>query len=119
MGWRPDERGIRIPESKYGIGLPIYYLPFVAAGYELALAAGRPASQITGFLLWLANIPFAMLTLILFASLLRLFKVSGHAAIFRYAHSVSEQRDARGANAERKKRSHSNVFRSTGSGQAI
>ncbi|HEV2135054.1 MAG TPA: hypothetical protein VGR47_12520 [Terracidiphilus sp.] len=62
--------------SKYGIGLPIYYLPFVAAGDGLALLSGRPASRTTGFLLSFANIPFAMLTLILFSKLLRLFEVS-------------------------------------------
>lgn len=62
--------------SKYGIGIPLYYLPYVAAGDALAGVSGRPASQIAGFLLSFANIPFVMLTLLVFARLLRFFEVT-------------------------------------------
>jgi hypothetical protein len=68
----PDGRSY----SKYGIGLPIYYIPLVAAGNALSRLTGLPAWEVTGFLISLANIPFAILTLIAFAKLLRLFGVT-------------------------------------------
>jgi hypothetical protein len=62
--------------SKYGIGIPLYYLPYVATGDALARVTGRSARQTTEFLLSLANIPFVMLTLLVFARLLRFWEVS-------------------------------------------
>lgn len=59
--------------SKYGIGLPLYYLPVVVAGDALAHGPGVPAEQLIGFLLSFANIPFAILTLVVFDRLLRQF----------------------------------------------
>src|SRR5262245_22427753 len=35
--------------SKYGIGLPVYFLPWVAAGRLAAEVMGRPAEEMTGF----------------------------------------------------------------------
>jgi len=59
--------------SKYGIGLPLYYTPFVLAGSILSRMTHFPADEITGFLISFANIPFALFTVILFIQLLRLF----------------------------------------------
>jgi hypothetical protein len=67
----PDGRSY----SKYGIGLPLYYVPAVALGDELARFTGWPTQQVTWFLLSFVNIPFAILTLVVFAKLLRLFGV--------------------------------------------
>jgi hypothetical protein len=63
--------------SKYGIGLPIYYIPWVAASDALSRLTHLSRPDLTGFFISFANIPFAMLTLVLFAKLLRLFKVNG------------------------------------------
>jgi hypothetical protein len=63
--------------SKYGFGLPLYYVPFVVAGNALSRFSHLPAYDLTGFLISFANIPFAILTLILFAKLLKLFGVTG------------------------------------------
>lgn len=62
--------------SKYGFGLPMYYIPLVAASDGLSRLTHLPASDLAGFLISFASIPFALLTLDLFAELLRLFKVS-------------------------------------------
>lgn len=62
----PDGRSY----SKYGIGLPLYYLPTVALSQGLARVSGFPARDLTGFILSFANIPFALLTLLVFARLL-------------------------------------------------
>lgn len=65
----PDGRSY----SKYGIGLPLYYVPAVALGDALVRVTGWPTQQVTWFLLSFVNIPFAILTLVVFAKLLRLF----------------------------------------------
>ena len=69
----PDGRSY----SKYGLGLPLYYVPWVAVSEALSRFTHLPASELTGFLISFANIPFAMLTLILFARLFKLFGVTG------------------------------------------
>jgi len=75
----PDGRSY----SKYGLGLPLYYVPWVAASDALSSFAGLPAHELAEFLLSFANIPFAMLTLVLFAKLLKLFGVTeGYAWLF-------------------------------------
>lgn len=61
--------------SKYGIGLPLYFVPIVAAGDGLARMTGMPTDEMIGFLISFANIPFALLALFCFAKLLRLFGV--------------------------------------------
>ena len=61
--------------SKYGVGLPMYYVPWVAASGALARLTHLPTPDLDGFFISFANIPFAILTLDLFAKLLRLFKV--------------------------------------------
>jgi len=63
--------------SKYGIGLPLYFIPWVAAGEALSRLTHLPARELTGFLLSFANIPFALLTLLVFAKLLKLLGVTG------------------------------------------
>ena len=67
--------------SKYGIGLPLYFLPWVAAGRVLSRATGLPAGDLTSFLLSFANIPFALLTVHTFARLLRLLGVTVRATL--------------------------------------
>lgn len=62
--------------SKYGFGLPMYYLPLVAASEALSRVTHLPQFDLVGFLISFANIPFAMLTLIIFAKLLKLLKVN-------------------------------------------
>lgn len=69
----PDGRSY----SKYGIGLALYYVPWVAASDALSSFTGLPVHELTGFLVSFANIPFAMLTLVLFAKLIKLFRVTG------------------------------------------
>jgi len=69
----PDGRNY----SKYGVGLPLYYIPWVVASNTLSKVTHLPAPELTGFLVSFANIPFAMLTLILFARLLTLFGMTG------------------------------------------
>jgi hypothetical protein len=68
----PDGRSY----SKYGIGLPIYFIPFVAVGDGLSRITGLPSEEMIGFLISFANIPFALLALFSFARLLRLFGVA-------------------------------------------
>lgn len=62
--------------SKYGIGLPLYFVPLVAVGRGLASVTGLPSAELSGFLISFANIPFALLALVLFALLLRLLGVT-------------------------------------------
>jgi hypothetical protein len=62
--------------SKYGFGLPMYFVPFVAASDGLARFTHLPPSDLAGFLISFGNIPFAMLAMVMFAKLLRLFKVN-------------------------------------------
>jgi hypothetical protein len=61
--------------SKYGIGLPLYYIPIVAVSRPLSRITGLPKPEMTWFLISFANIPFAILTLIFFARLLRLLGI--------------------------------------------
>jgi hypothetical protein len=63
--------------SKYGFGLPLYYIPWVATSNLLSRSTGLPLREFTGFMISFANIPFAILTLLLFAKLLKLFGVAG------------------------------------------
>ncbi len=62
--------------SKYGIGLPLYYIPMVAVARPLSRMTGLPNPELTWFLISFANIPFALLTLVFFAKLLRLFGIA-------------------------------------------
>jgi hypothetical protein len=68
----PDGRSY----SKYGIGLPIYYIPWVAASNVLSTFTHSSPTELAGFLISFASIPFALLTLVLFARLLKLFGVN-------------------------------------------
>ncbi len=68
----PDGRNY----SKYGIGLPLYFVPIVVAGDGLSRMTGLPTDEMIGFLISFANIPFALLALFCFAKLLRLFGVA-------------------------------------------
>ncbi len=61
--------------SKYGIGLPLYYIPIVAVARPLSSVTKLPAEELTWFILSFASIPFAILTLVFFAKLLRLFGI--------------------------------------------
>ena len=63
--------------SKYGIGLALYYIPLVAISNLLSRFAHMSATELAGALISFANIPFAMLALVMFARLLRLFGVTG------------------------------------------
>ncbi|NBY18666.1 hypothetical protein EBQ74_00075 [bacterium] len=62
--------------SKYGIGLPLYYVPYVGVARLLSWAAGIRVVELTGFLISFANIPFALLAIYLFIRCLRLLGVS-------------------------------------------
>lgn len=62
--------------SKYGVGLPLYYVPLVGVGGMLAAVAGVPVRTAAEFLISFANLPFAALTLWAFAGLLRHFRFS-------------------------------------------
>jgi hypothetical protein len=62
--------------SKYGFGLPMYFVPIVAASDALSRLTHLPPADLAGFFISFADIPFAMLTLVMFAELLKLFKVS-------------------------------------------
>jgi hypothetical protein len=68
----PDGRSY----SKFGIGLPLYFVPIVVAGNGLSRMTGLPAQEMIGFLVSFANIPFAILALFFFAKLLRLFGIA-------------------------------------------
>jgi hypothetical protein len=68
----PDGRSY----SKYGIGLPLYFIPFVVAGDALSKITRLPTEEMIGFLISFANVPFALLALFSFAGLLRLFGVA-------------------------------------------
>ena len=63
--------------SKYGIGLALYYLPIVAVGDRVAHITRRPASEVSGFLISFANIPFALIALICLQRILRILGVDG------------------------------------------
>lgn len=62
--------------SKYGIGLALCYLPWIALSDALARPTGLPTQKLIGFLISFVNIPFAILTVFLFARLLRDFGLS-------------------------------------------
>ncbi len=66
--------------SKYGIGLALYFVPFVAVSDVLSHLAHLPASDLAGFLISFANIPFALLTIIFFYKLVRMYGVTGGSA---------------------------------------
>jgi hypothetical protein len=56
--------------SKYGIGLPLAFVPAVALSHLMAAATKLPPLEIAGFLISFLNVPFTLLTLILFGQLL-------------------------------------------------
>src|SRR5258708_32433308 len=62
--------------SKYGFGLPLYYIPIVALAKPLSRVTRLPNPELTWFLISFANIPFAIITLVFFAKLLRLFGIA-------------------------------------------
>jgi hypothetical protein len=62
--------------SKYGIGLPLYYIPIVAIAKPLSRVAKLPNEEMIWFLISFASIPFAILTLVFFAKLLRLLGIA-------------------------------------------
>jgi hypothetical protein len=68
----PDGRSY----SKYGFGLPLYFVPFVAAGKALSGVTRLPAQQLIEFLISFGNIPFGVFALVLFARLLRFFGIT-------------------------------------------
>lgn len=72
----PDGRSY----AKYGIGLPLFFLPLVAISHVLAAILRLPSNELTGFLISFANIPFAILSAALFGLLLRRFGASGKSA---------------------------------------
>jgi hypothetical protein len=67
----PDGRSY----SKWGLGLPLYYVPLVGIGRVLSTLTKLPAQQVIGFLISFANLPFAALALIFFYKLLRLLGI--------------------------------------------
>jgi hypothetical protein len=62
--------------SKYGIGLGLAYTPLVAVSQLVGRASGLPPTELAGFLISFFNIPFGLLTLVLFGQLLREFGTS-------------------------------------------
>jgi hypothetical protein len=62
--------------SKYGIGLPLYYIPIVAVSKPLSRVTRIHNPELTWFLISFASIPFAILTLAFFAKLLRLLGIA-------------------------------------------
>lgn len=63
--------------SKYGLGLALYYVPWVAASGAFARATGLPTDSVLSFLISFAAIPFGILTLLLFAGVLEAIDVAG------------------------------------------
>jgi hypothetical protein len=59
--------------SKYGIGLPVAFVPVVALSHLLGVATGHPPLELAGFFISFLNIPFVLLTLVLFGRLLEEF----------------------------------------------
>ena len=68
--------------SRYGVGLPITFLPYVAAGTVLSHLTHLPRMQVIGFLISFANIPYAIATLLLFSRLLRKLGISENTVCF-------------------------------------
>ena len=62
--------------SKYGIGLGLAYIPVVAFSQLLGRATGLPPGDLAKFFISFFNIPFALITLVLFGQLLRQFGTS-------------------------------------------
>lgn len=62
--------------SKYGIGLPLYYVPIVAVARPLSRLTRLPTDEMTWFLISFASIPWALLTLVFFAKLLRFLGIA-------------------------------------------
>jgi hypothetical protein len=59
--------------SKYGIGLPLVFVPLVALSHLLTTAAKVPTLESAGFLISFLNVPFCLITVVLFERLLRQF----------------------------------------------
>jgi hypothetical protein len=68
--------------SKYGFGLPLYYLPFVEVGRTISAVTKLPREEMIWFLISFANIPFVAVALLFFAKLLRLLGISEICAAF-------------------------------------
>ena len=62
--------------SKYGVELPVSYLPYVALGTALNWITHLSRYDLIGFLISFSNIPYAIATLWLFARLLRKFDIT-------------------------------------------
>lgn len=62
--------------SKYGIGLAAIYVPLVWFSQRISTTTGLPPNEIAGFLISFLNIPFAILTVIVFGKLLGRFGTS-------------------------------------------
>ena len=62
--------------SRYGVGLPISFVPYVAAGTVLSRVTHLPRMEMIGFLISFSNIPYALATLFLFQRLLRKLEIS-------------------------------------------
>ncbi len=62
--------------SKYGIGLPLAYVPLVALSHLLGTATRLPPLDLAGFFISFLNVPFCLITLVLFGQLLREFGAS-------------------------------------------
>jgi hypothetical protein len=59
--------------SKYGIGLPLVLLPYVVAGRSVAALTGLPAADLVGFVASFVSVPFALLSVVMFARLIAVF----------------------------------------------
>lgn len=67
--------------SKYGIGLALYYVPYVVLGRSVGRATGLLEPELIQFLVSFGNIPFALLSIILFSNLLSVFGIQKHWAL--------------------------------------
>jgi hypothetical protein len=66
--------------SKYGIGLPLLWLPYVLVGNFVAARGGLPADLVTRFLLSFYNVAFGAGACVVMFYLARFFKASGRFA---------------------------------------
>jgi hypothetical protein len=67
--------------SKYGIGLPLLWLPYVLAGNLLTARTGLPNELVTRFLLSFYNVAFGAGACVLMFYLARFFKASAKSAV--------------------------------------
>src|SRR5271157_537094 len=59
--------------SKFGVALPLAFVPLVALSHLLGPTAGLPPLELAGFFISFLNVPFCLITLVLFEQLLRHF----------------------------------------------